>query len=244
MVFVGSGRKVTDPDKRGRVLGIAEVGDRPYKTTDLVSSEFIATHQYTPEGKLRWPVAFAMTRAWRIVDPPRVVELFGTQLPLKCRMYLERLSDQQSDLVRNLEKVEQVVPASEANMAETERMVEVWGGRPTTGPLPIAWSGNVEVTYDWPATTYVLRFGKRDVWKIGWAKSSEHRLRQVNRHIPFEALNERWELYDHVEWSSPFKARDMEQNVLSSLKAFRTDGERLGCTPDNVERAWRKAAAS
>lgn len=244
VVFVGAGSSETSPENRGRILGIAEVGTRPYRTADLVGVEYRRPAKEGASSPVeRWPVAFAMTRAWRFDSPPKIAELFGHQLPSMARQYVAELSAGEIALLAGLQITEEPVHSSTERDEQAEQIEAVWGGRPTTGPLPTAWSGNVEATYDWPATTYVLRFGKRDVWKIGWAKSCGHRLRQVNRHIPFEALNERWELYDHEEWASPFKARDMEQSVLHSLKAFRTDGERVGCTSDKLERAWRKACA-
>jgi T5orf172 domain len=88
------------------------------------------------------------------------------------------------------------------------------------------------------ATTYVLRFGGRNVWKIGHAQDVESHLAEVNKHIPYDVLGERWSVAWHQIWPKQTAAYEMEQRVLAILAARRTEGERVTCTEDEIRAAW------
>jgi len=110
---------------------------------------------------------------------------------------------------------------------------------PTTGPVPSSWSGTVSRSADVDAFTYAMRFGRRNVWKIGYTQDVKERLREINKHVPYEVLNEQWAVVFQQKWPKQQAAYDMEQRVLKALRKEGDQGERLSCTESELLTAWR-----
>lgn len=114
---------------------------------------------------------------------------------------------------------------------------------PSTGPSPTEWSGEV-TRVGGPATTYAMRFGHTDLWKIGYASDAWSRLSAVNRHIPVEVIDGSWALVRSHRWPSQLAAYSMEQEVLEILSPERTVFERVRCSPERLDAAWDQARAA
>lgn len=114
--------------------------------------------------------------------------------------------------------------------------------RPTTGPRPSRWEGTI-VREDGPASTYALRFGTSDLWKIGFAGNVDDRVAQVNQHVPVELLGDGWRLELRVDWPCQDMAYAMEQEVLLRLFDERTMFERVRCSREQLESAWKEGCA-
>jgi hypothetical protein len=91
------------------------------------------------------------------------------------------------------------------------------------------------------AFTYVLRFGSRDIWKIGHAVDVQARLTEVNKHVPYEVLGERWSVTEQEQCPSETDAYQMEQRVLTALRTPSSVGERVCCSRRELDAAWRAA---
>ncbi len=79
--------------------------------------------------------------------------------------------------------------------------------------------------------TYGLRFGKRDVWKIGWADDIDDVAASVNQHIPVELGGlEQWNVGFRQRMKNREAAYKMEQRVLTLLDSKRKGFERVHCT--------------
>jgi hypothetical protein len=110
---------------------------------------------------------------------------------------------------------------------------------PTRGLAPTTWSGPVSRDGGAAATTYAFRFGRRDIWKIGHAQDLSDRLYEVNKHLPYEVLGERWSITTWQQrWPTQTEAYEMEQRLFGLLAARRTLGERVRCTEDELQAAW------
>lgn len=109
---------------------------------------------------------------------------------------------------------------------------------PTTGPVPVNWSGEVTRTVNNPSWTYLLRFGGRNVWKVGHTTDLAVRLADVNRHIPTEVLGEAWTIVASKKWPDALQAYQMEQSVLKALNIHRSIGERVSCDSDIIFACW------
>src|SRR5262245_29972895 len=59
--------------KRGRLLGLAEIGSHPVDTADVVDLESLTPRERVG-GQPRCPKAIPMHRAWRFPDSPRLPE--------------------------------------------------------------------------------------------------------------------------------------------------------------------------
>lgn len=112
--------------------------------------------------------------------------------------------------------------------------------RPTTGPIPSSWTEVVSRSVDGPASTYLMKFGQRDIWKIGYAASLADRLADLNRHVPHEVLGEKWRLCRSQAWPNSILAYQMEQALLGALTRKRTIGERLRCDETEVTALWSR----
>ncbi|MER8921041.1 winged helix-turn-helix domain-containing protein [Mesorhizobium sp. M0802] len=110
--------------------------------------------------------------------------------------------------------------------------------RPTTGPIPTAWTATVSRRIDGVAWTYVSRFGETNLWKIGQADDIRARIDEINRHLPVEIYPEKWGAFRSHPWSDTRSAYVMEQVILNSLGAHRSQGERVMCREDQIRAAW------
>ena len=108
---------------------------------------------------------------------------------------------------------------------------------PTTGPMPSSWTGTVHRSTEGTAFVYVLRFGMRDVWKVGHTQDVAERLGDVSKHVPEEVLGENWHVYTTLWCVDHGTAYAAEQALLARLSSFRTIGERVRCSQQAVEEA-------
>lgn len=91
----------------------------------------------------------------------------------------------------------------------------------TPSPKPPTERGGYVVERDpsHPAQTYLLRFGKSNVWKVGWAHDAAKRCADINTHIPDELLVRVlkvpfWKVHTKQDWANAALAHQMEQDVL------------------------------
>ena len=123
------------------------------------------------------------------------------------------------------------------DVGEEHRGIGIIDG-PTTGPQPRSWQAVVTHDATQSASTYVFRFGSRDLWKIGHAVDVDARLAEVNRHVPHEVLGEAWTLVLYHPWPNRDMAYEMEQQLLHLLRGPTSIGERVACPRRSLDEAW------
>jgi hypothetical protein len=182
-----------------------------------------------------------MLRAWRFLNKPLVTDVLREQLTYEATVRAVQLDSHDQAVVLDLRREE--VPIRDLEIIRRHRALNVALSRdgPTKGPAPSSWSGTVTRDAAAAATTYALRFGSRNVWKIGHAQDVIARLAEVNKHVPYEVLGERWSVAWKQTWPSQTDAYEMEQRVLELLAQKRTEGERVICTYDELSSAWVNA---
>jgi T5orf172 domain-containing protein len=212
------------------LLGIAEIGRIAVDTLDVIGEDAREPFDYDEAGQFRWPKAILMTRAWRFAPQPKLLDVLAEQLPYHATPQAILLSAEDADAVQGLPLEEVAIPSSA--VLEKARLLDraLHASRPTTGPTPSSWTGATGRDVNRTAFTYSLRFGSLNIWKIGYAIDVKERLKQVNWHIPPEAVPERWGIKFQQQWSSEPDAYAMEQRVLKVLSNHRTEGERVSCT--------------
>lgn len=238
IVFVGTLREPTPEPLRGRLLGMAEIGRIAVDTLDVIGEDVRGPQDYDEAGHFRWPKAILMVRAWRFGPQPMLLDVLAEQLPYHATSQAVLLDGRDADAVMSLNAEEVEIPASEALVKARLLDKALNPGRPTTGPEPKSWEGSTGRDVNRTAFTYALRFGQTDIWKIGHAVDVKERLKQVNCHIPPEAVPERWNARFQQAWDSETDAYGMEQRVLRALAASRTEGERVRCTETELWAAW------
>lgn len=238
IVFVGTLREPTPEPLRGRLLGMADIGRIAVDTLDVIGEDTRGSFDYDEAGQFRWPKAILMTRGWRFAPQPKLLDILAEQLPYHATPQAVLLSQEDADAVLALPVQEVAIQNSAA--LEKARLLDraLHAARPTTGPAPSSWSGIVGHDVNRAAFTYAFRFGSSNIWKIGYAVDVKERLKQVNWHIPLEAVPERWDIKLQQQWPSEPDAYGMEQRVLGALSKHRTEGERVRCTDSELLAAW------
>jgi hypothetical protein len=89
-----------------------------------------------------------------------------------------------------------------------------------------------------------MRFGTRNIWKIGISQNPKQRRDSLNFSVPVEELKEQWELEFTHKWQSGALAYQMEQAILQTLANSRTSCERVRCDRNAIERAWNEYIAA
>lgn len=111
---------------------------------------------------------------------------------------------------------------------------------PTLGPRPTSFVVTTSRNSDKPSWVYIFRFADTAVWKVGHAVDLQARLADVNRHIPVELDGRSWVLFAWARLETAEIAYDREQAILSEMSLYRTRGERVRCTRDQVTAVWRR----
>jgi hypothetical protein len=241
IAFVGTQNTPTKSEDRGRFLGLAEIGRLPIDSLDVLDPAVLRSEYYDRNGRFKWPKAIPMLRAWSFLDKPRVTEVLRAQLTFEATVRAVLLNEEDHAAVLALRTEVLAVPDVDVIRRHRDLADALSAIGPTRGPVPSSWSGTVARDANATATTYALRFGRRDIWKIGHAQDVTDRLADVNRHVPHEVLGERWSLAWRQLWPTQTAAYEMEQRVLTLLSARRTEGERVQCTEDELRAAWISA---
>lgn len=216
---------------RGRLLGLVEV----WPSLPLA------------HGDLAWPKptvgsidAIPVRRAWTFDPQLLLFDLLQERLIFESDDRAIRLQELDAAAVLAVPRVEIPITAGLATYLKSD------GPRfgPTTGLPPQLWAGVVSREVNGCAWTYLMRFGSRDLWKVGYSQDVHERLSQLNEHVPFEELGECWSIFLRRRWSSTLEAYEMEQRVLRALTPFRSTGERVRCPEETVVHEWNCASSS
>ncbi|MBO9127698.1 MULTISPECIES: hypothetical protein [unclassified Rhizobium] len=239
VLFVGTQTERTDEVNRGRLLGMAEIGFEPLRTLDLVGRADLDARDFDPAGNFKFPHAVALTRAWRFDPAPKVVETLARQLTMVATSGVQEI-EEPSDIaaILSLPTVEIVLPAL-PGLDAMRRMNDAL--RNSTGPKPRDAGYVVDQPVEDTAWTYGMRFGNRNVWKIGWSTDVDDRCRDINLHIPIELGLEQWKVMLRQRMASRDAAYAMEQRILELLAGKRKGYERVHCLQSELDSAWQQA---
>jgi len=245
VVFVGTQGEPTAPEERGRLLGMAEFARIAVNTRDIVDPGLMQARDLNEDGTHVWGWALPMVRAWRFTEPRlKLIDVLREQLSYEATVRAVLLDDADAGMVMALPKDEVPVAVNARVRGLTEAVDAITGTGPTTGLTPTSWEGSVSHDATREAWTYAMRFGRRNIWKVGHAQDVEERLRQINLHVPHEELGEQWRLHAQQRWPTSLQAFEMEQRVFGAMKSFRTQGERLRCTENQLLQAWTGSLTS
>jgi len=240
LVFVGTQGEPTPVRERGRLLGVVEFAPIPVATEDFVDRSALRAHDLNPDGTFARPKALPILRAWRFDDPRlKLIDVLKEQLTYEATERAVLLDADDAATALALPKTEIVLPHTE----DRPRLLGLAAAfaKPTTGPRPSDWLGEMSRSAAEAAYTYAMRFGSRDLWKIGHAQDLAARLQDINKHVPHEILGEKWNLVMQQKWHSSLGAYEMEQRVLAGLQTHRTEGERVLCPEIVVCAAWKSS---
>lgn len=243
IVFVATQTEETQEDERGRLLGMAEIGRRAVDTQSVVTIRPLPPVMMDGE-RIRYPSAIPMTRAWRFVDKPLLTDVFERQLPRSATQGAipVKESDQRATLA--LSSVEVKLPDSEAIAREREILENQRDLLPSRGPKPSSGKREYDVVERNFGHVYVLRFGKREVWKVGSSHDPASRAASFNTNIPSVVTGECWSLDMIQRTGSPDQAHELEHRLKDALGKFSIGGEMFTCSVRDLQRAWSTVVVS
>jgi hypothetical protein len=236
LVVVGLSHEPTAPAERGKLLGLVEFASAAVPLSDLldVDGERPQVGGFAALGFYALPVL----RAWSFKPPlMRASDAFQDPLSIDPSERIIELSQREAELIAMLPKAEVRAPY-EALRRQVFVLAKSLSAAPTTGPKPTAWTAEAGYDPNAEGWTYLMRFGGRDVWKVGHTQDIDRRLGELNMHVPHEALGEQWRLVHIHRWANSILAYEMEQRLLSALLPFRTVGERIACSEEVVRTIW------
>ncbi|RWP58007.1 MAG: hypothetical protein EOR08_28820 [Mesorhizobium sp.] len=238
LVFVGTQTERTDEENRGRLLGMGEIGFEPLRTLDLIDRQDLDPRDFDADDHFRFPYAVPLVKAWRFTPAPFLTDVLSKQLPMLATPGVVELDASDTDSVLALVSEEVQLPALPA-LAKMRRLNQFF--RPTTGPRPTDAIYNVTRSAQETSWTYALRYGKRNMFKVGHTSDVQDRLASINQHIPVEIGAECWSVALQQKWETASGAYDMEQRVFVLLAAKRSGFERIQCTERELQSAWQGA---
>lgn len=242
IVFVGTQSEPTAEAERGRLLGIAEFARVAVDAREFIDPATLRPYDLEADGSLAWPKGLPILRGWRFREPRlKLLDVLREQLTFEATVRAVELDEFDARAVLALPREEAVVPSHPVIERLTRLNEALSHGRPTTGPVPTDWQGIVSRDIGSEAWTYAMRFGRRNVWKVGHAQDTAVRQSQLNLHVPHEELGERWELRLRQRWPDSVQAYAMEQRLFRSMAAYRTEGERLRCSEAQMQSSWMAA---
>ncbi|MES0074959.1 GIY-YIG nuclease family protein [Mesorhizobium sp. M0058] len=223
---------------RGKIVGMMEFGDERGRVEQYFTEAMIAAR--TEEfGKFQWPWAVRALRAWQFEEPYPVTRTEIGRVPMSARRNPWLLPKGLASKMLRLPHFE--VPLSRPFALSASKLIEVkrrTSRRQSKGPPPTSYEALVIRSCDGPCFTYLLRFGARDIWKVGMSVDPDRRLDEINAHIPTEILDEEWQIERLARFEAPQTAYDVEQRILDHFRAHRTTGERISLPLPQVSAGW------
>lgn len=247
LLVLGTMGEETAEADRGRLLGLLEFERTAASAEDFIDKGEVPKNLLDENGRFRWPYAVPVVRAWEFTPARDIRGVIGRQLTMAATTGVDELSEVEAGKVLSLPMTEIPLPRSRAKVRSdrisTNRDVQLTLNAPgQPGPSPSEWSALV-AHQDGPTATYLMRFGLRNIWKIGISKNPKQRCEGLNFSVPTEELREEWKLQLVQKWSSGALAYDMEQALLEKLTCYRTMSERVRCDQKTVESAWNAYVA-
>lgn len=246
VLILGTKGTQTAEEDRGQLLGLIEFERTAAFSEDLAPLDADDNWLRDERGQVRWPHAVPALRAWRFVPPQDVWEVLGRQLTMAATTAVDSLSDSEISRVLTLPKVEVPLLRTRAHVrreridANKAALDSRNPGQP--GPSPSEWSA-LTSRVDGPTATYLFRFGNTEIWKIGISQNPAQRLIALNFSVPSEHLGFGWSIVLQQKWASGALAYKMEQSLLESLGAARTQCERFRTSEKHIFNLWNAYVA-
>lgn len=237
MVFLATSKAPVRP-MRGKIVGMMEFGNERGRVEQYFTEAMIAegTERY---GTFRWPWAVKATKAWQFDEPYSGTTALLGKVPMKAIRHPWLLPSRLAASVLRLPHREVALAMPFALPANELRRVKRRASRRSSkGPPPTSYEALIIKTCDGPCFTYLLRFGSRDIWKVGMSVNPDRRLVEINAHIPSEILDEEWQIVRLACFKDPQTAYDAEQRILDYFRAHRTAGERISLPLAQVSAGW------
>jgi hypothetical protein len=219
VVIVGTMTDDTDPNERGKILGLME------PTTEIVSSlDYALSHKprhFDGTGKYRWPFGLELRNAWRFLEPRASLSGISTR-----KFSMDSVQGIVPLLPGEIESV-LALPREEVALLRpiqsTARIEGVDAARRRAAPPPTTKRTGIMHMRRAPAFTYAMELegASHPAFKIGWAFDYKARERQFNlTALPLlNGLRYHTRLFQF--WATAIEAFRMEQALLCKFNSLR-----------------------
>jgi hypothetical protein len=236
IAMVVTRKESVNPQNRGLLLGMAEIGAHPIDTADIADSAAMTPREWLG-GKPRCPKAIPMLRAWRFLQPCTLPPVIEAALPQTTGGPAILLTAKQATKLT-------AFPYEGVALGQTRWLIK---GMPPTNDG--ARRGNASASGDLAAVgergeVLVLRFGSRDVWRIGNSFDAERTVEAMNRNIPWSVTQESWTILYRQAVSSESDALVYEMKMMDLLMQHQIAGGFYACGVTTIERVWNAALAA
>jgi hypothetical protein len=239
VILVGTKGKKTDPDERGRLLGMMEPTNKIVLTQDFNLPT--RALDFDTEGNYRWPYGLLNRHAWKFLEPrPLLKEISSRQFSMDAASGIVPLTDNEAAKVILLsrQEIELLMP-----IRARARIEGSDAARRKAAPPPTTTRRGVMHLRRAPAFTYCMMIEKASPisFKIGWAFDYEMRERGFNQSAMPLIGGLRYKTLLSQLWGTAFEAFDMEQAILRQFDSarHRANHEVLcGIPYESIELEW------
>jgi hypothetical protein len=228
----------TDPDERGRLLGIMEPTAEPVMSLDF--AHIHRARDLDKQGNHKWPYGLLNSRAWTLLERPRVEQVSKRKFAMDAVSGIVALNDEETDIIEALAKREakMAVPSAGAQV----RIARAGGPRFAAPPPNTTRAGIMHMRRA-PASTYLFELAgaSKPSFKIGWAFDWKKRLRGFNHTSMPDLGGIHYKGILTQNWHTAMEAFCMEQRLLQEFQSFRhkANGEVLfDVDRDRLKSAW------
>ncbi len=99
IVHVGTKSADTDPENRGRLLGMVTFEDDILKTEKKLDLSRARARDFKADGTYRWPEALQIVQAWRFLDKPLADDILSKPLPSEAAWEALELPPQDAEKI-------------------------------------------------------------------------------------------------------------------------------------------------
>jgi hypothetical protein len=219
VVIVGTMTDDTDPDERGKILGLME------PTAEIVSSlDYALSHKprhFDETGNYRWPFGLELRAAWRFVEPRTLLSDISTR-----RFSMDSVKGIVPLLPDEVESVLELPREEVALLRPIQAAARIEGvdaARRGRAPPPTTNRTGIMHMRRAPAFTYAMELqgASQPAFKIGWAFDYKARERQFNQAALPQLNGLRYRAKLFQLWATAIEAFRMEQALLRTFNRLR-----------------------
>lgn len=235
VVLAGTKGKETNPEDRGRLLGMIQLGAQEVDVEAVLKSigTPIPPEHYLEDGSYRWPYGLPMLTARRFVGAPDLSETLGSYL--RGMVWAAYAQDVSVKVAPDAPQTLMALPWAEVSIIEAPEIRRQRGVQDAlqlnrkqgaTGPGPSTERGGSSRSAGMAAAyVFKLQGGRRPAFKVGYSGDVDQRLSDLNKGLVTAVTGCSWSLVTQQHFADEQIAYRFEQAMHARLRRHLVDGE-------------------
>ena len=219
VAIVGTMGDETDPEERGKILGLVEPSGEVVNSLDYYLAK--RGHDFDDNGNYRWPFGLELRSAWRFLEPRRTLKKISIRkFNMDSAQGIVALHTEEAAKVLTLPRE----PVGLLRPIQTSARIEgVEAALRKAAPPPTTTRKGTMHIRRAPAFTYAMALEgtSQAAFKIGWAFDWKLRERHFNQASLPSLGGVRYRTMLYQMWSSASEAFRMERALLRSFDSLR-----------------------